>query len=468
MASSQTMDSYPTAVVSCGGEPAAGAAVTFDVADGSAGATFGDSGTPVASAVTDVDGIARAAPLVAGLTDGTFTLTATSAAASAVAVVSVTGQVAGVLPPGNPTVNSPLPTSPLPCASASDTSPACVDGSIAVLDVGRRAEGLGPLVLPSNWSDLTVPEQLFVLLDLERTARGEQAITAMATSADQDAQLAASQSRDPDTSSLPGGWLVSDSSAPGSSFSWGGVWAGGYANAVLAVYAWVYDDGYPSGNLDCTSPGDPHCWDHRDIVLGTTQPCMAPCVMGAGWVDDSYTAEIDEGYGYQPVALDFSWSSELPFLPACETGDLDTCAWSGQPPEVVTSSQSETAATIGAPVAGMATTPDGRGYWLVAANGGVFAFGDAPFEGSMGGRPLGAPVVGMATTPDGRGYWLVAADGGVFAFGDAPFEGSMGGRPLGAPVVGMATTPDGRGYWLVAANGGVFAFGDAPFFGSGG
>ena len=32
---------------------------------------------------------------------------------------------------------------------------------------------------------------------------------------------------------------------------------------------------------------------------------------------------------------------------------------------------------------------------------------------------LNKPVVGMASTPDGAGYWLVAADGGIFAFGDA-------------------------------------------------
>jgi hypothetical protein len=31
----------------------------------------------------------------------------------------------------------------------------------------------------------------------------------------------------------------------------------------------------------------------------------------------------------------------------------------------------------------------------------------------------------MAPTPGGRGYWLVAADGGVFAFGDARFCGSL-------------------------------------------
>ena len=121
---------------------------------------------------------------------------------------------------------------------------------------------------------------------------------------------------------------------------------------------------------------------------------------------------------------------------------------------------------LNAPVVGMAATPDGRGYWLVASDGGVFAFGDANFAGSMGGRPLNQPVVGMAASTGGRGYWLVASDGGVFAFGDANFAGSMGGTTLNAPVVGMSASPERRGYWLVASDGGVFAFGDAPFEGS--
>jgi hypothetical protein len=119
-----------------------------------------------------------------------------------------------------------------------------------------------------------------------------------------------------------------------------------------------------------------------------------------------------------------------------------------------------------APVVGMAATPDGNGYREVASDGGIFAFGNAAFEGSMGGRSLNASVVGMANTPDGRGYWEVAFDGGIFAFGNAAFEGSMGGRTLNAPVVGMAATPDGRGYWEVASDGGIFTFGDAPFEGS--
>jgi hypothetical protein len=119
-----------------------------------------------------------------------------------------------------------------------------------------------------------------------------------------------------------------------------------------------------------------------------------------------------------------------------------------------------------APIVGMAATPDGTGYWLVAADGGVFSFGDAGFYGSMGRSSLNQPIVGIEGTPSGHGYWLVAADGGVFSFGDGGFHGSMGGRPLNQAIVGITATPGGKGYLLAAADGGVFAFGDAGFHGS--
>jgi len=161
------------------------------------------------------------------------------------------------------------------------------------------------------------------------------------------------------------------------------------------------------------------------------------------------------------------------------------------------------AAPVSGPLVGIASTPDGNGYWLVAADGAVTPFGDAttyppavtpwpvvgmaaddrtggywlvsaagavlgfdaPLLGSLAGVNLNQPVVGVAATPDGGGYWLVAADGGVFAFGDARFQGSTGGIHLARPVVGMAADAATGGYWLLAADGGVFAF-DAPFLGS--
>ena len=50
----------------------------------------------------------------------------------------------------------------------------------------------------------------------------------------------------------------------------------------------------------------------------------------------------------------------------------------------------------------------------------------------------------------GKGYWLVAGDGGIFSFGDAKFFGSTGGFHLNAPVLGMTPTRTGKGYWLYA------------------
>jgi len=54
----------------------------------------------------------------------------------------------------------------------------------------------------------------------------------------------------------------------------------------------------------------------------------------------------------------------------------------------------------------------------------------------MGGRHLNQPIVGIVSSTDGKGYLLIAKDGGGFAFGDYVFNGSMGGKPLNAPVVG--------------------------------
>ena len=89
------------------------------------------------------------------------------------------------------------------------------------------------------------------------------------------------------------------------------------------------------------------------------------------------------------------------------------------------------------PIVGIAADAASGGYWLVASDGGVFAF-DAPFYGSTGSLHLNKPIVGMAATDDARGYRFVASDGGVFNFGDAKYSGSTGGSGLVVPVVAVA------------------------------
>ena len=95
----------------------------------------------------------------------------------------------------------------------------------------------------------------------------------------------------------------------------------------------------------------------------------------------------------------------------------------------------------------IAATPSGNGYWLVAADGGVFAFGDAEFHGARRPASRTRPIVGMAATPSGHGYYLLAADGGVFAFGDAALRGAAVDA-IGPPATAIAASPDGAGYWV--------------------
>src|SRR3989442_343418 len=92
--------------------------------------------------------------------------------------------------------------------------------------------------------------------------------------------------------------------------------------------------------------------------------------------------------------------------------------------------------TLNGPVLGSVATPSGKGYYMVASDGGIFAFGDAHFVGSMGGKHLNAPVESLVPDGDGTGYWLVASDGGIFSF-DAPFKGSMGEAKLAKPITGI-------------------------------
>ena len=63
----------------------------------------------------------------------------------------------------------------------------------------------------------------------------------------------------------------------------------------------------------------------------------------------------------------------------------------------------------------------------------------------------------MAATPDGGGYWLVAADGGIFAYGDAQFYGSQ----VPGTAVSLLVGPSGAGYWIIGSDGSARPFGDA-------
>ena len=130
------------------------------------------------------------------------------------------------------------------------------------------------------------------------------------------------------------------------------------------------------------------------------------------------------------------------------------------------------------PVVGIVPTKDDGGYWLDASDGGVFSYGDTQFYGSIPGlglhpagsglpNSLNAPIVGMVPSNDDNGYFMVASDGGVFAFGDAHFAGSCPGIG-GCSGAAVAVMPDasGNGYWLVTQTGNIYTFGDAAYYGA--
>ena len=113
-------------------------------------------------------------------------------------------------------------------------------------------------------------------------------------------------------------------------------------------------------------------------------------------------------------------------------------------------------------------TPTSGGYWVLDSAGRVHASGDATHFGNVDPAALGTgeTITSLSRTPAGTGYWIFTNRGRVLPFGDARSLGDLVGLRLTGPVLDSVATPSGRGYYMVASDGGVFAFGDARFHGS--
>jgi hypothetical protein len=113
----------------------------------------------------------------------------------------------------------------------------------------------------------------------------------------------------------------------------------------------------------------------------------------------------------------------------------------------------------------MEADPVGIGYWMAGADGTVWHFGSAGFCGDLPSLHVhpNRPIVAMLPSSTGKGYVLVASDGGAFKFGSGVhFYGSLPGIGVKVTdVIGLALTPDDGGYFIAAANAGVWGFGDA-------
>jgi hypothetical protein len=81
-------------------------------------------------------------------------------------------------------------------------------------------------------------------------------------------------------------------------------------------------------------------------------------------------------------------------------------------------------------------TSDGNGYYVLLANGSVYAFGDARYLGGPSGLGGFNPASAIFTDNGGGGYWVASAQGAVYAKGDAPNDGSMAGTRLNGAIIG--------------------------------
>ncbi|MGD0311618.1 MAG: hypothetical protein ABSC90_04075 [Acidimicrobiales bacterium] len=188
----------------------------------------------------------------------------TSAGAATPASSSSTGQGSASVDyastaPDPPSADIPADPNLASTCRSPDSGNACIDSTVLAIDNARAQEGIGPMELPTDFGQLTLSEQLFVMVDCERVDRGLTPIAGELASLDQVAAGAAQDQSDP---SLP-----SEGIAGVSVSAWVGNWA--LTDSVGdALYEWMYDDGLGSINVDCTEADQSGCWIHRDNILG--------------------------------------------------------------------------------------------------------------------------------------------------------------------------------------------------------
>jgi Carboxypeptidase regulatory-like domain/IPT/TIG domain len=231
----------------------------------------------------------------------------------------------GIVPPANPAES--LPPSPNFTGNGScgygalNDSQGCNTTVVQAINTARASlESLAPLSLNiSAFDAMTVPQQLFVITNLERTNRGLAPIAGLTTQLDNVAQTGAADNADPtlSASSLTGGAYVT---------SWGSLWAGGTSNPLGSDYYWMYDDGYHSPNASCTTSTPLSCWGHRDQILGTfssSTSCFgsdSEQYMGAGYVASSpsfgpsFTEILVGACGPPPTDVVFTWTQAQQLL----------------------------------------------------------------------------------------------------------------------------------------------------------
>jgi hypothetical protein len=188
-----------------------------------------------------------------------------AAAAAAVALASALALAQASASAANLSANIPL--GQMPAACRQESSPECEQWLLASLNAARATLGLSSYRVPADFLSLSADRQVFILTDLDRVAYGYTPISGLSSALDQAAAAGVRQEIDPLPPALEAPWR-----------GFGSDWAS--TGPLLAYYLWMYDDGYPGANLDCSSPGARGCWGHRRVILGEAVTLAKPEVVG--------------------------------------------------------------------------------------------------------------------------------------------------------------------------------------------
>lgn len=184
--------------------------------------------------------------------------------AGAVWALALLATPAGALA-ANPPEN--LPLGALPAACSNESSAECEHWMVARLDAAHAALGLESYKLPGDFTSLSPDRQILILADLDRLAYGYTPVSGLNAALDEAASKGVHIEDDP---------LPPSTEAPWDGF--GSDWAD--TGALRSYYLWMYDDGWQSPNLDCTSPSAAGCWGHRHVILGEGLSLPQPEVLG--------------------------------------------------------------------------------------------------------------------------------------------------------------------------------------------
>lgn len=171
------------------------------------------------------------------------------------------------------------------CQQAAITAK-CLHAVVADFDIARRKEGLGAIVLPTNFVHLSAPRQMFVLINIERIDRHLPPFNGLSSTLNSVAQTGANH----DAAGHPPTNMPA--STPHAS-EWSKV-----SNALFSDFVWMYDGGAAA---------------RAGILMNVCGPLTEGAAIASGHPG---AGAFLEGLDTRDRADTFTWNGERAFFPA--------------------------------------------------------------------------------------------------------------------------------------------------------